>query len=355
MNFSRLNDSDMEKHYITRRNFIQKTAVSSSLAAIVPGAIVAGEVSVKPEKEKLPREVWIACVSQMGLHADTPEHMVDQIFEILKEVRPYSPDIVCMPETFPFNNVEKQTTPQEKVEISDRVLKHFSEFSAQNNCYTICPVYTSRMGNVYNAAVVFDREGKRTGGYEKIHLTDYEINDGFKCGPLFQPVIATEFGRIGIQICFDIEWNDGWKMLRQQDAEIIFWPSAFAGGKCVNSKAWENKCVVASATCKNTAKLCDISGEVIDQTGIWNSNLFCAPVNLEKTFLHTWPYVQRFGEIREKYGRKVKITNFHEEEWSVIESQSPEILVKDILKEFDLKTHEELISFSEGLQVKSRE
>ena len=291
----------------------------------------------------------------MNLRAETSVQMVDQILEILEDIKPYSPDFVCLPETFPFTAVTKQSTPRERVEISEKVLDRFSSFSKQNNCYTICPVCTSRDGKIFNAAVVFDRKGNRIGTYEKIHLTDYEIEAGYTCGPLFQPVIRTEFGPIGIQICFDIEWDDGWTMMRQQGAKIIFWPSAFAGGKCVNTKAWEHKCIVSSATNKNTAKICDISGEVIAQTGIWNPNLFCAPVNLEKAFLHTWPAVQHFGEIQKKYGKKIRITNFHEEEWSVIESLSPEINVGDILKEFDLKTHEELTGYTEILQKKSRE
>jgi beta-ureidopropionase len=345
----------MKTNSITRRNFIQKTAVSSGLATLVPIGMTGQVFSAKSWDEKFPREVWIAGVSQMGLRAATPDLMVDQVLEVLKQVIPYKPDFVCLPEVFPFAGVEKQTTPGEKVEISGRVLIRFAEFAKQNNCYTICPVYTRQDGKLFNSAIVFDRKGNRIGYYDKIHLADYEIRDGFTCGSLIQPVIKTEFGPIGIQICFDIEWDDGWTMLRQQGAKIIFWSSAFAGGKCVNTKAWEHKCVVASATNKNTAKLCDISGEVVAQTGIWNSNLFCAPLNLEKEFLHTWPAVQHFEEIQNKYGRRIRITTFHEEEWSVIESLSPEIKVRDILKEYNLKTHEELTAETEALQRKSRE
>lgn len=344
----------MKTNQISRRNFLQKTAITTGLASLAPIGITKDVFSGKPVNEKLPREVWIAGVSQMGLNTKTPELMAKKLLEILKEAIPFQPDFVCLPEVFPFIYVEQATTPDEKIEISEKVLNQFAEFSKQNNCYTICPVYTLRNGNRYNAAVVLDRDGKRTGSYEKIHLTEGEIKEGCTCGPLFQPAIKTEFGPIGIQICFDIEWDDGWSMMRQQGAEIIFWPSAFAGGKAVNTKAWQHKCVVASSTNKNTSKLCDITGEVIAQTGIWNPNLFCAPVNLEKVFLHTWPYVYRFKEIQKKYGRKIRITNFHEEEWSVIESLSPDVPVKDILKEFDLKTHEELTRDSEILQIKSR-
>ena len=344
----------MKTSSISRRNFIQKAAVTAGMASVAPFEMAKSSGTEGTDSGMLPREVWIAGLSQMGLNAKTPELMSNKILEILKGVIPYKPDFICLPEVFPFTNVEQEFTIAEKVTISEKVLQQFAEFSKQNKCYTICPVYTSRNGKNYNSAVVFDRAGNKIGSYDKIHLTEGEIEGGCTCGPLFQPVIKTDFGSIGVQICFDIEWDDGWSMLRKQGAEIIFWPAAFAGGKAVNTKAWQHKCVVASSTNKNTAKLCDISGELITQTGIWNPNLFCAPVNLEKVFLHTWPYVHRFKDIQNKYGRKVRITNFHEEEWSVIESLSPDVFVKDIMKEFDLITHEELMSRSETAQIKSR-
>jgi len=77
-------------------------------------------------------------------------------------------------------------------------------------------------------------------------------------------------------------------------------------------------------------------------------------VNLEKVFLHTWPYAQRFSEIKAKYGRKVVIKSYHEEEWSIIESRSPDLKVADIMKEFELKTHEEHIAFATKAQDDKR-
>jgi hypothetical protein len=122
----------------------------------------------------------------------------------------------------------------------------------------------------------------------------------------------------------------------------------------VNAKAWQNKYPVVSSTWKDTTKICDISGEEIAKTGRWNPNWAVGPVNLEKAFVHTWPYVKSFDAIREKYGRKVKITSFHEEEWTVFESLSPEVRIGDVLKEFDIRTHDELIRASEALQDKAR-
>lgn len=343
----------MKNKGITRRSFISKSVTTTGLASVAPLGIMNGLIA-KPGIEKLPREVWICGVSQMGLRAATPEKMTDAVLDILREAAPFSPDVVCLPEVFPFAYVDKKTTLQEKVEISQKVIELFASFSRENNCYTVCPCYTTRNGNIYNSAVVLDRAGKRAGSYEKIHLPENEINEGLTCGPLFQPVILTDFGTLGVQICFDIEWDDGWSMLRKQGAEIIFWPSAFAGGRAVNTKAWQHKCFVATATNKNSARLCDISGEIITQTGIWNPNLYCGSVNLEKLFLHTWPSVNRFDDIRRKYGRRIRITTFHEEEWTIIESLSAEIKVRDVLDEFGLQTHEELTGSVEKLQAERR-
>jgi hypothetical protein len=73
-------------------------------------------------------------------------------------------------------------------------------------------------------------------------------------------------------------------------------------------------------------------------------------VNLEKAFLHSWPFCRRFREIEAKYGRKVRIRTFHEEEWTIIESLDADVRVAEILKEFELQTHEEHIREADRAQ-----
>lgn len=345
----------MKSNSISRRNFLGKTAATTGLAALgAVGLTSKSEAQDNNSTRKLPREVWIATVSQMGLRAENSEQMIKYIFKILEKSVVYQPDIICLPEVFATSFLEQKQSLAKKIESSAMALKEFSAFARQNKCYLICPVYTTENERVYNSAVLFNRFGEQMGEYRKIHLTESEIMAGITPGPLQPPVFKTDFGIIGIQICFDSLWDDGWKALRQQGAEIVFWASAYAGGQVINAKAWQNKCVVVSSTRKNTSKICDIAGDVVAQTGIWDNNLICAPVNLEKAFLHTWPSVNRFDEIRARYGKSVKITNYHEEEWSVIESLSPEIFVKDILKEFNLRTHEQQTSDAEIAQNEAR-
>ena len=343
----------MKTNLISRRNFIQNTALSAGAASLPPLGLEENINSAESAGEKSSREIWIAGISQMDLTAGTPEQMADKVYEILKETVTFNPDFVVLPESFPY--VPNKLTITEKVAISDKVQETLAAFSQQNNCYTLCPACTNSNGKNYNSVVVFDRKGKKIGQYNKIHATDVEIQSrGFSCGSLFQPAIQTEYGPIGIQICYDINWDDGWQMLKKQDVKIIFWCSAFDGGIMVNTKAWQHKVVVASSTLKNTSKICDISGETITKTGIWSPNYYCAPVNLEKVFVTTYDYLKPFKEIEKKYGRKVRLTTFHEEEWTIIESLSPDVFVKDIMKEFGIRSYDEDLSNAEALQNQSR-
>lgn len=347
----------------SRRKFLKQSALTAGLTTIgnigLAETLGSGSTSYSPKNPtaKLPREVWIASFSQEKLFADQPDTMVKKVLEHLKGIEPYIPDVICLPESFYNSNTDigGKFTIEQRINKSEEVLNQFSDFSKKNNCYTICSVDTpAGHGMFYISAVVIDRQGKRIGAYHKIHPTADEIKNGVMPGPLFQPVIQTDFGKIGVQICFDVLWDDGWEMYRKQGAEIIFFPSAFPGGQMINERAWKHKVVVVSSTRKGTSKICSITGEELAKTGFWNPQLCWAPVNLEKAFLHLWPFVQHFPAIQKKYGRKVDIKVFHEEEWAIIESLSPDVFVKDILKEFNLKTHEEITAESEKAQVNAR-
>lgn len=333
---------------LNRRNFIRNASIASVGTVGLARPAFSGEKHVG----KLPREVWIASITQHGIDGKNLDENVNAALRQMEYALPFHPDIFCLPEAF----LNRQETSLETYaeDGTGKITGPFQSFAKKNHCYVICPVNIFSDGKYYNAAVVIDRQGKKTGEYRKTRLTEDEIDKGITPGPLDVPVFQTDFGMIGVQICFDIEWPEGWRQLGEKGAEIVFWPSGFAAGKMLNAKAWENQYVVVSSTWKNTSKICDITGEEVAVSGNWNDWGICAAVNLEKAFLHSWPYVLRFPEIQKKYGRKVRIYSLHEEEFSVIESLSDDVKVADIMKEFDLKTYRQHMRSAEEKQSKFR-
>jgi predicted amidohydrolase len=85
---------------------------------------------------------------------------------------------------------------------------------------------TERDGPVdYNTAVLIDRHGRVAGKYRKVHLPREEIEGGLTPGGAY-PVFDTDFGRIGMMICWDGEYVDSARALAIQGAEILFVPAA---------------------------------------------------------------------------------------------------------------------------------
>lgn len=339
-----------------RRGFLGSTLVGAGLAAGgLSRATAAPAEAIGKKGDRLPREVWIASVSHAGLEAATPAAMGQQMRRRMEEIVPMQPDVICLPETFLVSSLT-QTAPS-ATEVAEspigELLRPFSEFARAHACYVVCPLHTRAADKVYNSAVLLDRAGELVGEYRKAHPTTGEIDSGVAPGPLEPPVFKTDFGIVGMQICFDIEWSETWRSLQQSGAEIVFWPSAFAGGQMVNTKAWQHQYCVVSSTLKDTTKICDVTGEELARTSRWNQWV-CAPVNLEKAFLHTWPYVHRFDEIQAKYGRKIRIRNFAEEEWSILESRSADLKIADVLREFDLLTLAEHLKTADNQQCRCR-
>jgi predicted amidohydrolase len=333
-----------------------QASVGLGFAGAVAGGAGAATASepVEPAR-RLPREVWVASLSLHRLEAQTHEEMIRRVLNKLDDFKPFQPDVICLPEVFPFLKVSQRPPLADVAESPPGpVSARFAAWAKENRCYLICPIYTREEGRFYNAAVVIDRDGKCIGEYRKIHPTVGEMERGVAPGPLDPPVFQTDFGTIGVQICYDINWHEGWNRLREKGAEIVFWPSAFCGGRMLNALAWMNKYCVVSSTRFDPTKICDITGEDLACSGRARSWV-CAPINLERAFLHGWPYWTRYNDVHAKYGRKVLIRHFWEEGWSILESRSPDVRVADVLREFDIRTHEEHVARADSMQTARRD
>jgi hypothetical protein len=255
----------------------------------------------------------------------------------MEEVVPFQPDIVCLAEVAPFMKVSPRPPIEEVAEQGiGPITRRFAEFARKNHCYVILPLYTKENGRYYNAAVLLDRQGQYVGEYRKTYPTAGEMKKGITPGPTDPPVFETDFGVIGMQICFDLQFYDGFKRLGEKGAEIVFWPSAYCGGRALNTVASMNRIHVVSSTRFNPGKICDIDGSDIATTDHMSRSWLCEPINLEKRMIYRFPPIRKFDDINKKYGRKIKIKILEEEEWAVVESRSPEVKVDDVLKEFDI-------------------
>ncbi|MBR4099010.1 MAG: carbon-nitrogen hydrolase family protein [Clostridium sp.] len=89
-------------------------------------------------------------------------------------------------------------------------------------------------GQVYNTAYVFDRTGQQIAKHRKAHLFDIDVEGGqrFQESETLSPgdqitVFDTEFGRLGLCICFDFRFQEMAKAMADRGAQLIVVPAAF--------------------------------------------------------------------------------------------------------------------------------
>ena len=98
----------------------------------------------------------------------------------------------------------------------------------------VVPLYEQEQeGLLYNTAAVIDADGTYLGKYRKTHLPQVKgfwEKFYFRPGNLGYPVFDTAVGRIGVYICYDRHFPEGWRALGLAGAKIVFNPSATSRG-----------------------------------------------------------------------------------------------------------------------------
>ena len=95
----------------------------------------------------------------------------------------------------------------------------------------IAPIFEKDGTDFFNTAFVIGPDGEVLGKYRKVHVPQiplWEEKSYFSPGDLGFPVFDTPFARIGVQLCWDIFFPEGFRSLALAGAEIVFAPTASA-------------------------------------------------------------------------------------------------------------------------------
>lgn len=178
-------------------------------------------------------KIKIAAI-QMSTVADKMEN-VRTVKTYLEKIKDENPDFVILPEMFccPY---QTENFPIYAEKEGGPVWQQLSGYAKQYGIYLIGGSMPEKdaEGNVYNTSYIFDREGKQIGKHRKVHLFDIDVKGGqtFKESDTLtagdsDTVFYTEFGKIGVMLCFDIRFPELSRMMVNDGAKVIFVPAAF--------------------------------------------------------------------------------------------------------------------------------
>jgi beta-ureidopropionase len=145
--------------------------------------------------------------------------------------------VICFQELFYgpyFCQVQDAKFYEYAESVPGPVTERFAELAAELGMVMILPVYElEQPGFLYNTAAVIDADGTYLGKYRKHHLPHlpgFWEKFYFRPGNGGYPVFDTAVGKVGVYICYDRHFPEGWRALGLNGAQIVFNPSATSAG-----------------------------------------------------------------------------------------------------------------------------
>jgi predicted amidohydrolase/acetyl esterase/lipase len=181
-----------------------------------------------------------------------------------------------------------------------------------------------------NAAVVIDRQGRLAGRYVKVHPVldrvgpdgQIVLEGGVRPGPAYN-VLNLDFGRVGIQICYDVEYPEGWRRLAEQGAELVLFPTQSPqltrpGMYAANHEYW-----VVSSTFRNNASVFEPGTGLVDAQIHEPNRSLVHEIDLSYIVL-PWSSRLRNGQaFREAFGDRVGYRYSESEDRGIFWSNDP--------------------------------
>ena len=190
------------------------------------------------------------------------EALFEQAEFFVDAVSGYGSDFALFPELFTaplmadYNHLTEAEAIKELAKYTEAIRKKMQEFAISYNINII----TGSMpylenGHVYNVGFLCRRDGTHE-MYRKIHITPNEVFYwGITGGDTIQ-TFDTDCGKIGIVICYDVEFPELTRLMANEGMNILFVPfltdtqNGYTRVKhCAQARAIENECYVAVAGC----------------------------------------------------------------------------------------------------------
>jgi len=334
------------------RNATATIALAILLAQSVQAA-AAGEPKLASTSNQPPRKVIVGTAMQAfwveypGLEKRLEElgAIVDRMSEESKKKYGRDLDLAVLPETAVTgeatgNAVDSAVPPEGPLKDA------FARKAREHHCYIVVPTYlleTQRKKISSNVGILIGRSGEVVGIYRKLHLAVPAGSDSMEGGSTpgkEVPVFTCDFGKLGIQICFDMEYDYGWDELARKGAELVAWPTQSPQTAQPAFRAMRHRYYVVSSTWRNNASIFEPTGRIAAQIKP-PVEVLVDEIDLSYALV-PWSKELKNGEaLREKYGDKVGFHYYEDEDRGIFWSNDPSVTVGQMIRSIGVIEEEE--------------
>ncbi|HOG27912.1 MAG TPA: carbon-nitrogen hydrolase family protein [Vicinamibacterales bacterium] len=243
---------------------------------------------------------------------------------------------------FPESAIQRpgRTAAEQAVPLEGAVLTTLGSKAREHRTWLVVPMTLSEggaAGPISNAAVLLDRAGRVAGIYRKVRPMIDEsgvAEGGVRPGSQY-PVFDADFGRLGILICWDQNYEEAWDALAAARAEIVALPSASPQTIRPAAQAMRHALYVMTSTPRDNASLVDPIGRV--SARITTPGVLVREIDLAFAILH-WSERLRDGRaLAERFGTKAGFSYSSREDTGVFWSNDPHRSIGSMIRELGLR------------------
>jgi predicted amidohydrolase len=253
------------------------------------------DISLDQIADPGPRKVTIASINLRPDQTHSAAESVRQFLETVEATVHGKTDLILLPEGITVVGTGK-TYPEVAETIPGPTTARLGELARKHSSYVAAGMYEREGTAIYNTAVLIDRAGNVEGKYRKVYLPREEVEAGLTPGSDY-PVFRTDFGTVGLMICYDVFFADPARALATKGAELILMPIWGGDETLAKARAIENKVFLVASGYDHPTYIMDPDGEMLSVARNRGAAAV-ATVDLNKRYLDQW--------LGEMHGRRMK-------------------------------------------------
>jgi predicted amidohydrolase len=263
-----------------------------------PGVVYWDDLRLEEIAAPAPRPVRIAALNLRPRHTASAAESVRAWVALAEAAVPAGVDVILLSEGIPMVG-----TGRSYVDVAEPVpgptTAALSELARREHAWVVAGLYERSGTAVYNTAVLIDRGGALAGTYRKVYLPREEVEGGLTAGSAY-PVFATDFGRVGLMICWDTQFADPARALALGGAELLLVPIAGGNETLVRARAIENRVFLASSGYDYPTQVTDPDGQVLARA-VTDGAVAVATIDLSRRYLDPW-----LGDMRGRLFKELR-------------------------------------------------
>jgi predicted amidohydrolase len=258
---------------------------------------------------------------------------LEEIVKYVDEAGAAGVDVIALPETC---RGQKEGTQED---LSGPTLTAMAALARKHNTYILCPIDRRSGTSRLNTAVLLDRNGKMACLYNKVfpYWAEFDLHPPVNVGEEV-PVYTADFGKVGLAICFDVNFPEVWKRLADQGAELVLWPSAYSAGTSLQAHAINYHYYIVTTTLTRDCLVYDITGEKTHYSKSDHVNVATVTLDLDRGIYHQNFNIARRDKLLKEHAADIEQEKWLDlEQWFVLKARRPGVSARRLAQEYGLE------------------